>query len=202
MFIPEGKTKEEVEEAMLRVARRLAPNFKFGYFTVEDIIQQACLFACECLPRYDPSRPLDSFLFSHVRNRLINYKRDNYKRTDCPCKLCYGQLPGFTKHEDGMQCEKFKIWHKRNLRKQNVILPLDIGNIRDESEPRTRTESTAAVEAETAEILEKIDIELPVELRVYYLLMKEGLSVPKSKRNEVEAAVALILNGELNEYAS
>ncbi len=197
MIIPNGHTKESVEEVMLRVATRLAPNFKFGYFTVEDIKQQACLFACEALARYDPSRPLENFLFTHVRNRLINFKRDNYKRTDCPCRLCYGNLPGQTRHDDGRFCEKFIIWQRRNTRKQNILLPLDIGNISDENEPNTRKESTVVQEVETIEILEIIDRELPVELRSQYLQMKEGLSVPKAKRTEIENTVNDILRGEL-----
>lgn len=197
MIIPNGHTKESVEEVILRVATRLAPNFKFGYFTVEDIKQQACLFACEGLARYDPARPLENFLFTHVRNRLINFKRDNYKRTDCPCRMCYGMLPGQTQHEDGRFCEKFTIWQRRNTRKQNILLPLDIGNISDENEKNTRQESTVVQEVETVEILEIIDRELPVDLRSQYLQMKEGLSVPKTKRTEIENTVNEILRGEL-----
>lgn len=198
MKIPEGKTLEEVQETILRIASRLAPNFRFGYFTVEDIKQQACVFACEGLEGYDPNRgALDNFLIRHVKFRLINYKRDNYKRTDCPCRLCYGMLPGDTLHEDKRFCQKFSIWQKRNARKQNVLLPLDIGNISDENEKNARKESTVFQEVETSEILEKIDRELAVELRSAYLQMKEGLSVPKVKRTEIENHVNEILKGEL-----
>lgn len=196
--VPAGMTQQDVIDAMERVARRLAPNFKFGSHTVDDIKQQAYLYACQGLASYDPSRPLDNFLFTHVRNRLINFKRDNHKRTDCPCRLCYAMLPGHTKHEDGKFCDKFNVWNNRNVRKQNVISPLDIGNISDENEPTTRYESTISQDVETIEILEKIDRELPVELRISYLHMKEGLSVPKSKRLEIELVVNEILGGDLD----
>lgn len=198
--LPEGKTLEDVLAAIERVVSRLAPNFRFGYFTVEDIKQQGRLYALQGLSSgYDPSRPLESFIFSHVRNRLINYKRDNYKRTDCPCRLCYGMMSGQSKHPDGKYCDKFLVWQKRNIKKQNILSPLDISNISDECEKRTRTESTIVQDAEIKEIVEIIDRELPVEYRAQYLQMKEGLSVPKAKRTEIEEKVNEILKGGLYE---
>ena len=50
--------------------------------------QQAAIFALEGLEKYDNKRPLENFLWTHVRNRLFNYKRDNYQRPDKPCLSC------------------------------------------------------------------------------------------------------------------
>ena len=49
-------------------------------------------------------------------------------------------------------------------------------------------------DAEVAEILELIDVELPVALREDYLRMRDGVSVTKERR-AVEAAVLGILVG-------
>lgn len=204
MIIPEGMNEQEVTDIIQRVARRLAPNFCFGNHTKEDMRQQAAMFAVQIMNKnlYDKSKPLENFLFYSVRNLLINFKRDNYKRTDCPCKLCYGKLPGDTGHDGGRYCHKFSVWQKRNTNKQNILLPLDIGNIADENEANTRYESTVVQEIEQAEILEKIDRNLPIELRSTYLKMRDGLSIPKIKRDEIQKVVNEILGGKLDEYTN
>lgn len=204
MEMPKGMTEQEVTDIIQRVARRLATNFCFGSHTKEDMRQQASLFAVQIMNKglYDNSRPLENFLFYSVRNLLINFKRDNYKRTDCPCDLCYGKLPGDTAHDDGRYCKKFMTWQNRNNTKQNILSPLDIGNIADENEARTRYESTMAQDVEDSEILDIIDRELPIEFRSLYLRMREGMSVPKVKRDELRKVIDDILGGKLNEYTN
>ena len=81
-------TEEEVLETIEKIANKLCYKFKFGYHGVEDMKQQATLFALEGLDSYDEKRPLENFLWTHVRNRLFNYKRDNFERPDKPCFSC------------------------------------------------------------------------------------------------------------------
>ena len=88
MLIPINHTEAEVVAIIDRVAAKIARKFKFGYHDIDDMKQQARLFALECLPRYDLTRPLENFVWTHVHNRLFNYKRDNYERPSCPCKTC------------------------------------------------------------------------------------------------------------------
>jgi len=199
MIYPEGKSPKEVDEIILKIARKVAPSFRFGSHTNADMIQQAAMFACEALAsgKYDSTRPLENFLYTSVINKLINFRRDKFRRTDTPCKLCYGYDDNFTGHSDGRYCEIFKVWHKRNVRKQNVLSPLDICSINDENESNVRVPSSVVEEAIEKESLALIDERLPVELRVTYLQMREGLSVPKIKRDEVERFILNIL-GETN----
>jgi DNA-directed RNA polymerase specialized sigma24 family protein len=196
--LPKNKTEEEFLKIVDTIAQKLAKKFQFGYFTKEDIHQQIYVFALMGLEDYDETRPLENFLFSHIKNRLINYKRDKFKRTDAPCQLCYGKILGHTEHPDGKFCEKFLVWEKRNIRKQNVILPLDITNISDEEESNTRYESSTLRDLEKKEMLLKIDKKLPSEFRATYLQMREGVHVPKSKRLEIENLIRTILGDDLD----
>lgn len=178
-----------------RVARALAPGFVFGNFGVEDIEQEARRMGLDALHRYDRSRPLDSFLFAHVRNRLINFKRDNYHRADPPCKVCERAWPGPTAHEGGNYCEEFLAWKERNHAKQALARPLRLepGVMhRYFSEP-----SRVSDQVETQELLEKIDQELPLELRADYLRMTDGVSLPAVRRERVRSCLTVILSGWL-----
>lgn len=197
MRIPPGMTEDQVVAAIDKVVNTLAPRFQFGYFTVEDMKQEGRKFAIIALPKYDEKRPLENFLYSHVKNRFINFKRDKYKRNDAPCKLCHNCADGETGHPDGHYCSKYENWRKRNLSKQNIMNPLDISNISDERETNTRTKSGVLENIEYEELMRQIDDKLPVELRAAYLQMVQGESVPKSKRLEVEQAVLAILEGDI-----
>ena len=54
-------TEEEVLETIEKIANKLCYKFKFGYPGVEDMQQQATLFALEGLDSYDEKRPLENF---------------------------------------------------------------------------------------------------------------------------------------------
>lgn len=92
-LIPHGMTEQEVTDIIHRVARRFSYKFRFGYHDTEDIYQQSSLFACEALPRFTPGRNLEKFLNTHVKNRLCNYKRDNFERLNSPCEECKKDNP-------------------------------------------------------------------------------------------------------------
>jgi len=182
-----------------RVATRLARKFVFGYFTLQDMKQEARLIALQGMKSYDGVRPLENFLYKHVKNRLINFKRDNYKRSHCACMECgeafkEGLTPPHT-NENGepIFCDVFKRWHKRNISKQNIVEPLDISNINDEKEPRMRLYDYAFNECVANEMIERIDMALPTEYRATYLQLREGLVVPKLRRSEVQREIRRIL---------
>ena len=90
--VPKEKKKnnykiDEAEflEVLDKITKKLIHKFRFGYHNAEDMKQQASIFALEALDRYDGKRPLEIFLWTHVRNRLFNFKRNNYQRPDSPC---------------------------------------------------------------------------------------------------------------------
>lgn len=201
MKLPESVTEAAFLSATEKVVNILCPSFAFGFYDVDDMKQQARIFAIQAMAKYDPTRPLDNFLYTHIKNRLINFRRDNFRRNDPPCLTCYNSINGETAHPDGQYCEKYLAWLRRNTTKQNIMNPLDISNISDENEPNTRRESTVLAEIETQELLDLIDMKLDVELRSTYLQMQAGESVPKAKREQVEAAVLLIVKDNLSAIA-
>lgn len=72
--------EDEKYEIILKVVKRIANKHVFPHYGVEDIIQEGFIIGLEALKRYDNSRPLENFLAVHIRNRLLNLKRDKYYR--------------------------------------------------------------------------------------------------------------------------
>jgi DNA-directed RNA polymerase specialized sigma24 family protein len=190
MNYPHNLTEKEVMTAMDKAIALLASTFMFGYYDSDDIRQEAYIFGLEALPRYDPNRPLENFLYSHIKNRLINFKRDKYHRTDPPCKICAEH----GKHQDGSVCAKYTAWKKRNASKQNLMRPQDIHTI-DDGNKSLKLKQSVVDDANIAECIELIDKNLDVELRSTYIRMKYGESVSKAKRVKVENAIKEILSG-------
>lgn len=186
MNYPPGVTEEQFLDAVNKACDILARSFAFGFYDADDIRQEASVFAIEAIQRYDRSRPLANFIYTHIKNRLINFKRDRFHRNDPPCGIC---AEG-TKHADGNYCDKYLAWKARNAAKQSLMKPIDLGD-RDDVDAvcEDLTENLSR-----DEILSKIDVGLPVELRSTYLRMLAGESVPKGKRDAVAAKLREILS--------
>jgi DNA-directed RNA polymerase specialized sigma24 family protein len=198
MKIPPGKTEAEVLKAIEKAANILAPSFVFGSYDVSDIKQHCYVAAIEALDKdkYNPEMPLENFLYACIRNALVRLKRDKYRRNDPPCKRCHAGEP-CQDAGHARQCPKYKAWFDRNAAKANLANPISVEHVSDERERRARAESRAESDAEIAELLQRIDEQLPVELRATYLQMRAGVSVSKGKRLQVEAAVKDILKGAI-----
>ena len=74
--LPKGVDEKDFLRVLDNISKRLAYKFRFAYHNFDDMKQQAAIFAIEGLEKYDNSRPLENFLWTHVRNRLFNYKRN------------------------------------------------------------------------------------------------------------------------------
>lgn len=161
-------------DIILKVCKRLAPKFTFGYYDVGDVEQEAFIIALEGLKEYDGRRPLENFLSVHVRNRLINFKRDNYCRPS----------------SDG---DSEQVKRKREMKKF-LMEPLNLHNIQDERESNMRASYDLVEDLEYDEVLSLIDRHLPGELRPDYLRMRDGVTVPKHRRQKVYNAITEILH--------
>lgn len=167
--IPNNYTEKEVIRIINRVAQRLAPKFLFGYHGIEDIEQQARLFAWEALPSYDGRNQLHTFLFRHVYNRLHNYKRDNFERIDEPCLKCpinkYSRKLGRCKKykEDYLEdCEFYYGWILRNNSKKNLMEPADIDSIDDRYEHNMWTNNNFLNDIDYNELIGEIRDKIPI----------------------------------------
>ena len=190
-MIPQGMTEQQVIQIINNIANRLAGKFKFGYHDIEDMKQQARLFAWEGLENYDGVRPLENFLWTHVRNRLYNFKRNNFGRPDKPCDSC----PFFDKtfvnakgygckaYDDHEECDLYAGWLNRNTAKRNIMntaqLDLEI-----------KGADTMADLIDQKHIFNIIDQAMPVRHRQDWLRFENNVKLPKVRR---EAMMELIL---------
>lgn len=199
-------SEEEVLKVIDNVANRLASRFKFGFHTIEDMKQQARLFCIKAMPKYDRKRPLENFLWTHARNRLFNYKRDNFYRPDKPCLNC--PLKAYDPHcqysasqctefDDKEDCELYASWNKRTQAKKNVMNPVEMSGIDDTQEKNMKIGGRPMEEIlDDAELFRIIDINLPMEFRANYIKMRGGGKVQKVIRDKINAIILEILNKE------
>ncbi|QEL19562.1 sigma-70 RNA polymerase sigma factor region 4 domain-containing protein [Limnoglobus roseus] len=192
--MPPGKTKAEVLAAIEKVIGILAESFAFGHFDVDDIKQEGRVFALLALGRekYDLARPLENFLYRHVKNRFINLKRNKFRRTDAPCKACHTGNPCGGPNQF---CPPYAAWLKRNEAKACLSRRLDITRVSGDREGSVRVTDAGQAAVETDELVARIRQRLPVELQGAFLKLREGAPVPKPQRDAVQAAVREILDG-------
>ena len=186
----------EFLEAWEKISQKLGYKFKFGYHSHEDMKQQAAIFALEGLKNYDKKRPLENFLWTHIRNRLFNYKRDNYQRPDKPCltcpffapKSCASECSEFSNKED---CSLYSSWIKRNDTKKNIMKPISIDNIAETS--KEINYSKLFEDISDKEILDIIDNNISTKNRHIYLKLKGGSKVPKIEIKKLFTEIKQIL---------
>lgn len=168
------------------IAKKLAYKFKFGYHDFNDMKQQISIFALEGLKNYDHKRPLENFLWTHVRNRLFNYKRDNYQRPDKPCltcplydSKCKKSVSGCLEYENKNDCELYSCWTNRNNIKKNLMHLTTIDEIKDYGAAFTTKHQSLFENISNGEILQLIESNLSGEERVTYLKIKDNIKVNK-----------------------
>jgi DNA-directed RNA polymerase specialized sigma24 family protein len=178
MKIPKNMTKEEVIETIQKVAKRVSYNFRFAFYDVEDIEQEAFIIGMEALDRYDETRPLENFLFVHIKNRLKNFKRDNYIRY-----------------------EPEKPWNKdvRKIAKKSLMEPINLDNVMDYTNNNMSQPDDFIDAIQKKEYLEFIDRNLDMSYRGDYLRMLHGVHVPKPRRDEIIETIRDLLRENLDE---
>lgn len=199
------KKKPKIDEnEFLRVidviSKKLAYKFKFGYHDFDDMKQQISIFALEGLKNYDHKRPLENFLWTHVRNRLFNYKRDNYQRPDKPCLTCPLYDPhckksssSCEKYTDKKDCELYHSWTNRNSTKKNLMHLTTIDEIKDYSNAFFSEDNLLSNNIATNEILNLLDIHLTGEYRKLYLKIKSGIKINKQDMNKLTTKLKEII---------
>ena len=193
-MIPQGMTEQQVIQIIDNIAKRLANKFKFGYHEIEDMKQQARLFAWEGIDNYDGVRPLENFLWTHVRNRLYNFKRNNFGRPDKPCDSCpyfdiaHENDKGYPckAYDDHEECDLYMGWLKRNTAKRNIMNTAQL-----DLEVR---QSDAIEEAiDKKHIFNVVDQSLPVHYREDWIRFINNLKISKFKKEALIEAIAEIL---------
>jgi DNA-directed RNA polymerase specialized sigma24 family protein len=180
--LPNGVKTEDFLQALENISKRLANKFRFAYHSVEDMKQQAAIFALEGLQNYDNKRPLENFLWTHVRNRLFNYKRNNYQRPDKPChscpffdKGCKVSTNQCEKYTNKYDCDLYAAWAKRNEVKKNIIQPSYI----ETSLHQSVQPNDFDLSMQNQELIKFLDTNIQSEFRESYLKLKHGSKISK-----------------------
>jgi DNA-directed RNA polymerase specialized sigma24 family protein len=198
--LPNNVNEQEFLTVLDNISKRLAYKFQFGYHSFEDMKQQAAIFALEGLEKYDKKRPLENFLWTHVRNRLFNYKRDNYQRPDKPCISCRffdkhcknstNQCLEYTNKDD---CEEYAAWNNRNSRKKNIMKPVGIDDLSESLTSGNAKHSILDIVA-NEQIITLLDKHIPAQYRETYLRLKHGDKVYKSDLVKLTKVIKNILS--------
>ena len=188
--------EDDLVATINRVVNRLAYKFRFGFHDIDDIKQEGRLYALQAMDKYDGVRPLENFLYTHIRNRLINFKRDKLSRYDKPCLGCPFYDPHLDKSNsqcaefsDKTQCKPWKIWITRNESKKNIMEPITIP---DNASSLMRGNSVVD-EISDVELVKLIKEHIPVALRADYFRMIGGVTISKQRKDRVKEAVLEIL---------
>lgn len=164
MLIPDGHTEQEVIDTITKVARRFANKYRFGSYESEDIFQEAFILGMESLDKYDPSRPLENFLAVTIPNRLKNLKR-----------------------------KIFGLPEDKSTDRKLIAAPLSMDVVRDEEESNMWDKIDFLDDLQVDDIFKIIDKNLPVDFRSDFLRMKQGILIPKPRREKIEQLIVEIL---------
>lgn len=169
-----------------KIVKQLSHRFVFSYHDVEDIEQQARIIALEGLKNYDGVRPLENYLFIHVKNRLCNFKRDNFVRLQGPCEKC-GSFDKNRKickeHNDFTKCTSYVKWQANNKGKLNLAYPIEFSHVDDNNESSMHSILLAEHIIQNKELSLLFNKYIPVEHRHTYLKMLYGYKVAAQAKN-------------------
>ncbi len=145
------------------LAKLLAPKYVFGYYTKEDIEEEAIIIGYDGFKRWDKNRPLRNFLYVHISNRLKTLKRDKYFRLNAG------------KAEDIQQ------------RKKNIMQAKPL----DDIDPPNDYEVVDGLILK--EIKDEINQKLPIKYRQDYLRLCSGVKISKQKKVKLYSELKKIL---------
>jgi hypothetical protein len=191
-------SEQEFIVALENISKKLIYKFKFGYHEAEDMKQQAAIFAMEGLENYDSSRPLENFLWTHVRNRLFNFKRDNYFRPDNVCAKCplFDPEMKFStnkckKFVNKNECEIYASAENRNSIKKNIMKPCSI-----EYDQESTDDLSSFIGNE--ELIKLIESKISTKYRETFLRLKGGSKVNKQEVLKLREHILSLINIEVD----
>jgi RNA polymerase sigma factor (sigma-70 family) len=174
----------ETTEIIQRILNGLAYKYTCDIYDVDDIKQEGFLIAVKILESYDPSfGAMENFLRKSLSNRLKNFRRNKDARLHRACTNC---------EKFNENCPNCIQRHQGQEVKKNLLNPIDIYSINDNQ--ATVYEGDLVDTLEMVELIDFVNKNLPVEYRQDYLKIKEGLYVPKARKEEIEKLVTKIMS--------
>ena len=173
------QAEREIVRTITKIAHNLAFDFRFGFFTLEDAEQQGVMNGLAAIAKgsYDVNRPLGGFMAVHIKNRLHNWKRDNFMRPQKPCSCCeaFGS--------PAEPCERWIEWNKFNKSKAALART---SHAPEEHNPAERGVSPHAAFFKE---VEGFALGLPHHLRNDYLRLKEGVVLSAERTEAVYGVI-------------
>lgn len=184
------------QETARKIAKSVSSKFKFGSYEREDIEQEVYILCVNGLERYNEKQPLENFLWTHVKNRLCNLKRNKYERKESPCLKCplYDKLKQVNesqckRFEDKSDCDLYQNWIYRNEAKKTLASAAMPGAeaLSNYSQDMSNTR------IETKEMMDIIDRDLPAEYRATYIKYKYGAKLKDEETKQLLGVLRAIL---------
>lgn len=203
-WVPAGMTESQALAVIERVVKVAARNYSFGIHSSDDV-EQVGRMECVILlskGKYDPARPLKNYLHKHLKRRFINLRRE-ILRADTQsvgCRACYHMWQSSVKTPepcgaDTRQCKQFLTWAANHAQKLKVGFPDNIESASSQTQSMI-LEDTVFRQVAGRELLDRIDRNLPAELRGDFRILWEGKGIPKDRKSAVQQAVLEILHGD------
>ncbi len=168
---------EEIVEAVNSACQRLAYKFKFGYHELDDMRQEAYIYAMEAINRnkWDSTRPLKNFIYVHIHNQFFNFKRRFYHRLATPCEKCplkaykaaTDECMAYDAKED---CKWYAAWIKRNESKKSLMHAVEMS-------PASHPTISVPTKLEDTDYLDWVGTILPDEFKKTWELSRAGEKV-------------------------
>lgn len=188
MRLPDFITEDEFLIAFENVIKKIARKFTFNVYDVDDIHQEAFIIAAEGVFNFNPvyNVPLESFLYTHLYNRLINFKRNNYLRKENNCKEC---------REINRLCVRCEQREKLNYTKKCILEPANLDSL---SHPTFINDYDKKID--NAIILEEIIKRLPSNMVEDFYKIRDGVRINNKKKKRIIEIIEEIM--EELDYAS
>jgi RNA polymerase sigma factor (sigma-70 family) len=190
MKIPKGYTEEQVIKIITDITDKIAEQFAFGYYDADDIKQEAFIMAMKALNSFKPSRgELGGFLATHIRNRLLNLRRDKLIRhqNSPPCTCCTCAETCKKKFSD--ECDIYSKWKKRNALKRTLMEPVHTDLFEDENFCEEQNDNL-----ELTDMVDEINEKLPSKFRGDYRRLLDGSPMSYNKKQQIIQMIKEILH--------
>lgn len=143
-----------------KIADRLSHKYVFGFFSEEDIRQEAIIIGLEAVQnRWDRIRPLENFLSIHIGNRLKNFKRNNYFRRDVEESNTKRSIT--------------------NNNKKSLMEPSELGDVCQ------REECNFVKDIQKSEIINNLLDKMPQEIKADFYRLANNVAISKNRKNKV-----------------
>ena len=191
-----GMSESEILAVVEEAIRIVNPRQSFSYYDPDDLKQECRIWCLQVLHKYDENRgSLRTFLIHHIKNRLINLRRDRVERHTPPCAMCDNNNGECKLYDDMACCEKWQKWILRNTAKKSLAEPYDVEKILN-TDAGSYNHQDISENLAQSELFKLVDEKLPLNMRGDFLRLIDGVKIPKDKRQKLLETIREIISDE------